>query len=369
VVISILEVNVLESILERLSNPWVLGSSVFLGWVVILTIIIRIFYWRLRAVATRTRTDIDDVLIGALRFPVLIVILVTGVLLAARFYPLTAEWKGFLDLAVKIAVILAGFLFVDAIVKAFLWRYSRKADYFKTSSGIVQTAVRVVIIMIALFVILDTAGISVTPLVASLGVGSLAVALALQSPLANFFAGIQILAAKPIEIGHYIRLDSGEEGYVTRIGWRSTTIRALPNNLIVIPNSKVMDAVITNYYLPERELSILVQAGVHYDSDLEHVERVTIEVAKEVVQAVEGGKKDFEPFIRYHTFGDSSINYTVILRAEEFVNGYLLKHEFVKRLHKRFKQEGIVIPFPIRTLDIKREDLLLLRQDASSREQ
>jgi small-conductance mechanosensitive channel len=311
---------------------------------------------------------LDDVLIGALKFPVLVVIVVTGALIGARFFPLTEDWHNVLDLGVKIAVILAGFLFADAVVKAFLWRYSRKAEYFKSSAGIVQSAVRVVIILIALFIVLDTAGISITPLVASLGVGSLAVALALQSPLANFFAGIQILAAKPIDLGHYIRLDSGEEGYVTRIGWRSTTIRALPNNLIVVPNSKVMDAIITNYYLPERELSILIQVGVHYSSDLEHVERVTIDVARETLQAVEGGKKDFEPFIRYHTFGDSSINFTVILRAEEFVNGYLVKHEFVKRLHSRFKQEGIVIPFPIRTLDIKKDDLLLLRQDASSRE-
>lgn len=368
VVESTLEVNTLEGLLERLSNPWMLGTVVFLGWVIVLIVITRVVYWRLSAFARRTRTDIDDVLIGALRAPVLIVIFVTGALMAARFFPLSPQWEQAMDLGVKIGVIAASFLFIDAIVKAFLWRYSRRVDYFKSSAGIVQTAVRVIIIMIALFIVLDTAGISITPLVASLGVGSLAVALALQSPLANFFAGVQILASKPIEIGHYIRLDSGEEGYVTRIGWRSTTIRALPNNLIVIPNSRVMDAIITNYYLPERELSILMQVGVHYSSDLEQVERVTIEVAKDVLQTVEGGKKDFEPFIRYHTFGDSSIGFTVILRAQEFVNGYLLKHEFVKRLHQRYRQEGIVIPFPIRTLDIKRDDLLLLKQDPSSPE-
>ena len=368
VVISTLEVNTLESLLERLSNPWVVGGGVFVVWVIALTIIVRIVYWRLHAFARRTRTDIDDVLIGAMRAPVMIVVLVTGAVVAARIMPLTEEWKGILDLGVKVAVILAGVLFVDAIAKALLWKYSRRAEYIKSSASIVQTAIRTIIILLALLIILDTAGVSITPLVASLGVGSLAVALALQSPLANFFAGMQILADKQLDLGQYVKLDSGEEGYVTRIDWRSTTIRALQNNLIVIPNSKLMDAKITNYHLPQRELSVLVQVGVHYGSDLEHVERVTIEVAREVLQAVEGGKKDFEPFIRYHTFGDSSINFTVILRAEEFVNGYLLKHEFVKRLHKRFKQEDIVIPFPIRTLDIKREDLLLLRQDTSSPE-
>jgi small-conductance mechanosensitive channel len=368
VVISTLEVNTLESLLEKLSNPWVVGSAVFLGWIIVLTVITRIGYWRLHKFARSTRTDIDDILIGALRTPVLIVVLVTGAVIAARILPLSAELEGILDLGVKIAVILAGVLFVDAIVKAFLWKYSRKVDYFKSSAGIVQTAVRALIILIALLIVLDTAGVSITPLVASLGVGSLAVALALQSALANFFAGIQILADKQIDLGQYIQLDSGEEGYVTRIDWRSTTIRAIRNNLIVIPNSRIMDAIITNYHLPEKELSIVITLGVHYDSDLEQVERVTCEVAREVLGAVEGGKRDFEPFIRYHTFDDSSINFSVILRAEEFTNGYLLKHEFVKRLHRRFKQEGIVIPFPIRTLDVNREDLLLLKRDASSQE-
>jgi small-conductance mechanosensitive channel len=354
----------LQDLLQDLNSPWVIGPLVFLGWVIGLTLIMRVLYGRIRALASRTATDIDDVLVGALRAPVLLVILITGGLILSRILPLSAEWDRGLNLGVKIVVILAGFLFVDGLVKALLWRASRKAEYLKTSSGIVQTAVRGVIVLLALLIVLDTTGVSITPLIASLGVGSLAVALALQSPLANFFAGIQMLADRPIEVGHYIRLETGEEGYVTRIGWRSTTIRALPNNIIIIPNSKLMDTIITNYYLPERELSILIQVGVHYNSDLEHVERVTCQVAKEVLQEVEGGKKDFDPFIRYHTFGDSSINFTVILRAQEFVNGYLIKHEFVKRLHERFKQEGIVIPFPIRTLDIKREDLLLLKKDA-----
>jgi small-conductance mechanosensitive channel len=125
-----------------------------------------------------------------------------------------------------------------------------------------------------------------------------------------------------------------------------------------------MDSNITNFNLPAKELSVLVEVGVHYDSDLEHVERVTREVGEEVLREVEGGKADFTPRVRFHTFGDSSIDFTVVLRADEFLSSYRLKSEFVKRLHRRFKQEGIVIPFPIRTLDIKKEDLLLLKRDA-----
>jgi small-conductance mechanosensitive channel len=206
---------------------------------------------------------------------------------------------------------------------------------------------------VGILVILQTLGISITPIITALGVGGLAVALALQDTLANLFAGIHILVSRQMRPGDYVKLASGEEGYVVDVTWRQTTIRQLPNNIIIVPNAQIASTITTNYHLPEEELSVLVQVGVDYDSDLDHVERVTIDVAREVLRDVEGGVVSFEPFIRYHTFNDSSIDFSVILRAKEFVNQYLLKHEFVKRLHKRYQDEGIVIPFPIRTLDYK----------------
>jgi small-conductance mechanosensitive channel len=140
---------------------------------------------------------------------------------------------------------------------------------------------------------------------------------------------------------------------VADIGWRATKIRMLPNNMVLVPNAKLASAIITNYDLPDKELAVLVQVGVDYASDLEQVERVTCEVAKDVLQTVAGGVTTFEPFIRYHTFADFSINFTVILRAKEYVDQYLLKHEFVKRLHTRYNQEGITIPFPIRMIHMQ----------------
>jgi small-conductance mechanosensitive channel len=176
------------------------------------------------------------------------------------------------------------------------------------------------------------------------------VALALQEPLANFFAGLFITLAGQIRVGDYLKLDSGQEGYVTDFSWRSTRLRMLSNNLVIVPNAKLAQAIVINHHLPSQDLAVLVEVGVAYASDLHHVERIVAEVGREIMAAVAGGVTTFEPFIRYHTFADSSINFTVILRAREFVDQYLIKHEFVKRLHTRFNQEGIVIPFPIRTL-------------------
>jgi len=124
----------------------------------------------------------------------------------------------------------------------------------------------------------------------------------------------------------------------------------LPNNVALIPNEKLTKAIVTNYYLPDKEMAVLVNLGVHYDSDLKKVEKITCEVAREIMKTVPGGVPGFEPFIRYNTFGDSSIGFTVILRAKEFADQYLIKHEFIKRLHERYKKENIIIPYPIRTI-------------------
>ena len=131
----------------------------------------------------------------------------------------------------------------------------------------------------------------------------------------------------------------------------------LPIIIVLLRIGKLADSIITNYYYPDKELAVLVEVGALSQCELTHVECVTTAVAKEVLQSVPGGVATFEPFIRYHTFGEYSINFTVILRAKEFVDQYLLKHEFIKQLRARYQQEGITIPFPIRTLDIPRTEL------------
>jgi small-conductance mechanosensitive channel len=223
------------------------------------------------------------------------------------------------------------------------------------TSTLTQSLAKIFIYIFGILIILNTLGISITPLLTAFGLGGLAVALALQDTLSNLFAGFYITLSKQVRVGDFIKLESGEEGYVLDIGWRATRIRMLPNNVVLIPNSKFAQSVITNYYFPEQELAVLVQVGVHYDSDLEHVEKVTIEVGEEVMKEVKGGVPEFTPFIRYHTFSDFSINFTVILRAKEFVDNYLVKHEFIKRLHKRYKEEGIIIPYPIRAINYSQE--------------
>jgi small-conductance mechanosensitive channel len=221
------------------------------------------------------------------------------------------------------------------------------------AASLVENLVRGAVFVVGGLVILQTLGISVVPIVTALGVGGLAVALALQDTLANFFAGIHILASGKIRPGDFIQLESGERGVVEDVAWRHTTIRQLPNLLTVVPNAKLASAVVTNCSLPDPETAVLVDVGVSYGSDLSQVERVTIEVGREVMRDVEGGLPAFEPFIRYNEFGDSSVNFTAILRGKEFTSQFLIKHEFIKRLHARYASEGIEIPFPQQVVHLR----------------
>ncbi len=111
--------------------------------------------------------------------------------------------------------------------------------------------------------------------------------------------------------------------------------------------------IIKNYQLHSPEISLQLTVGVSYDSDLEDVERITIEVAKDVMQNVTGGVPDFEPFIIYQEFQESRISFIVFLRVVEFLSQRYVKHEFIKRLHKRYREEGIEIPFPSRNVYLK----------------
>mgnify|MGYP001544477428 CR=1 FL=1 len=212
-----------------------------------------------------------------------------------------------------------------------------------------------IVYSIGILIILQTFGISISPILTALGVGGLAIALALQGTLSNLFSGIQVIASQQISTGDYVKLESEEEGYVTDISWRSTTIRALSNNLIIVPNSKIASAIIRNYQLPDKEVALLVEVGVSYDSDLDLVEKVTIQAAKNAMNSTDGGVKDFEPFIRYHTFGNFSINFTTIMRVKEFADQYAVKHEFVKELQRECKKNSIEIPFPIQSVYLKQK--------------
>jgi small-conductance mechanosensitive channel len=146
-------------------------------------------------------------------------------------------------------------------------------------------------------------------------------------------------------MGDFVKLSTGEEGHVVDMNWRNTTMKTPTENMVVVPNQKIASSIIINYAQPFAECSISIPIGVSYESDLDYVEKVTATVAKEILPETEGGVKSFEPFVRYGSFAESSINFNVIVRVKTVTDQSLIRHEFIKKIYARYQQEEIIIPF------------------------
>jgi small-conductance mechanosensitive channel len=341
-------------------DDWSLWQTVLPVGIIFLSLIIGIIIRvtilkRLANLAKKSKSKMDDVFLESLRSVIVLWLVLVGVFISINIIPLAAKQKAFLDRVFQTLLIFSIFWFLMQLLGKFFFTYSDKFRSKLAAASIIKNTVKIFILTIGLLIILQTLGISITPVITTLGVGGLAVALALQDTLANLFAGFHIIATQRVKPKDYIKLDSGEEGYVVDITWRDTLLRQLPNNYIIIPNSRLSSAIVTNYYQPKKALNLLIEVGIDYSSDLEQVEQVTLEVAREILEEVPGAEETFEPFMRYHTFADSSINFTVYLRCKEFYDKFLVQHEFIKRLKKRYDQEGINIPFPIRTVIMQKE--------------
>lgn len=339
--------------------PWAMiagGYAIALGLLLLLKYLI---LSRVEKLIAKTPFYLDSLAIESTRRPLDIIIL--AISLVALFNVLETyiehieKYQVYMSYLTKVLLILSIIVFIERISVSSIKKYSQTVEVLRNSRALATGVVRALILGLGLLIILGTLGVSITPIIASLGITSLAVALALQPTLENFFSGVQLLADKPIRVGDFIELESGEQGYVEKIGWRSTWIKMLPNNTVIMPNNVLSQSKIINYFYPSPELSVPVEVGVHYGSDLEHVEKVTVEVAKEILATHEMGVKEFEPFMNYHTFDNSSINFTVILRGKEYFNRFFLTSAFIKALHKRYAEEGITIPYPIRAINFEQE--------------
>ncbi|MFJ5259975.1 mechanosensitive ion channel family protein [Streptomyces sp. NPDC088387] len=318
--------------------------------------------------ADRTRWDGDDVIVSALRTLVPWAAVFGGASACTALLPLTKTVQHHTNQTLTVLLIFVVTVAAARLIAGMMRSVTQSRSGIASSATIFVNITRVLVLAIGFLVVLQTLGISIAPMLTALGVGGLAVALALQDTLANLFAGIHILASKTVQPGDYIKLSSGEEGYVEDINWRQTTVRNLSNNLVVIPNGELAKTNMTNYMRPEQELTILLQVGVAYDSDLDQVERVTNEVIAEVMKDVEGALPDHEPIVRFHTFGDSRIGFTVILGVGEFSDQYRIKSEFIKRLHRRYRKEGIRIPAPARTVALQQGAVVIPQQRGAENE-
>ncbi|HEX2937087.1 MAG TPA: mechanosensitive ion channel family protein [Bacteroidales bacterium] len=335
----------IPSLAELIIVTCIIGASVILGLIFKRLILIQLLKF-----TSRTKWQGDDIAINASKNSIPVLFFLAGIYFSIYILPLTPKVLSFLLVATKLIAILIVTLVIGRMGTGWINFYQKKSESTFPKSSILEYLIKTVIFIIGGLFMLQTMGISIAPLITALGVGGLAVALALQDTLSNLFAGLQILAAKNIQPGDYIRIETRDEGFIQDINWRTTTIKTLSNAIVIIPNAKLAGFVVTNFTKPDKENAILVNVGVSYRSNLDKVEQVTVEVAKSIMKEITGGVKEFVPFIRYNKLDAYSINFTVIMRGMDFTDQFLVTHEFIKLLHKRYREEGIEIPFPITTV-------------------
>jgi small-conductance mechanosensitive channel len=304
--------------------------------------------------AGASKARFDDILVAALRGPFMLWVMILALHLATQSSQLPVRYASVLAKVLLslwiISLTVVGLRMAGSMIRL----YGAGVQTALPVTTLTQNLASATVAIIGALILLNTLGISVTPILTALGVGGLAVALALQDTLSNLFAGFYVSLAGQVRVGDYVKLDSGQEGYVTDISWRSTALRALPNNLIIVPNAKLAQAIVTNYHLPERRMSLSVAVGVSYDSDPDEIERVLVEEAISGAGEIPGLLAEPKPFVRFIPgFGESSLDFTLICQVAEFVDQYFVQHELRKRIFKRFRKDGIEIPFPIRTVYVK----------------
>ena len=305
----------------------------------------------------RTPTDLDSRLVKSVRWPTTLGFVVLGIYLAFTVpLDLTESQQSQVDtvgqaLGVMIVItVVVGLLSsaIDWYLASLATSATRVVDL--RLLPLIRRAGGVIIYAIGGLLMMDVLGINISPLIAGLGLGGLAVALAIQPTLANLFAGTYVMTEGVIATGDYIQLENGLQGYVVEVGWRSTRIRDWRNNLVVVPNSKFAETIITNFQQPTNAVNVYFECGTSYDSDLYRVEEICLEVMDTIIDSHPMAIKEYGKYFAFDNFGDSNVNFWLFVQATDRLGSFVVQSDMMKLLHKRFQEEGIVINYPVRTL-------------------
>lgn len=305
----------------------------------------------------KTEVKIDDIIIKAFKVPSIYWCIAIGLYIGIAMSELPERYVLYISKIIHVIVIFSITIATANLAGRIFKDYIQRSGLPIPATGLAYGILKGTILIIGFLIILAVLGISIAPLITALGVGGLAVALALQDTLANLFAGIHILVEKSVRVGDFIRLETGQEGHVDDITWRTTRIKMPSNNMVVIPNSKLSQSVVTNYSLPEKRSSVQIQIGVSYSSDPAVVEKVLLEEARKTIDEVPSLLPDPAPVVNLSPgFGENSLDFTLTCHVKEFNDQAAAQHGLRKRIIKRLKAEGIEIPFPHRTVYLRQEN-------------
>jgi small-conductance mechanosensitive channel len=301
--------------------------------------------------ARNTDSHLDVLFIDTLRRPILLWMAILGLHLATQNSEIPRHYLQYIPKTLQVLWGLSFTLVLSHFAGNMVRFYGTTLRGIKTVTSLSQKLVQFSILIVGIIWLLKVVfDFSVTPVLTALGVGGLAVALALQDTLSNLFAGFYVSVSGLVRIDDYIRLNTGEEGYITDINWRCTTMRTRFNNLVVIPNSKLGQAIYTNYFLPDGRMVASILIGVGPNSDLDRVEKLLLEEATAGASEIISVLAEPPPEVRFNPGPWSgAMIFQVVFSVGQFADLPRARSEVRKRLYSRLRREGIEINFPTNT--------------------
>ncbi|HWE48278.1 MAG TPA: mechanosensitive ion channel family protein [Bryobacteraceae bacterium] len=339
----------MDSIHAWLKNPLTIPLMLLIGTVVAGLIIRTLIFRAVRVWARRTGSELHLIFSESFYGPFILWSLILGIHLATQHSEIPRRYLHYIPPTLAALWILSLSIVMSRVAGNAVRRYG--GNVLPVTSLTEKLAEVLVFALGVLWILKVVLNISLTPFLATLGVGGLAIALGLQDTLSNLFAGFYVSISGLLHIGDYIKLNTGEEGYVTDINWRCTTIRGITNNLVVIPNNKLGQAIFTNFSMPDPRMAMSISFGVGYDSDVTRVELLLLEETLAAQGAVAGLLADPPPYVRFTPGpGDWALGFQLNFSVAQFSDQYLVQSELRKRIFNRLRSEGITMPFPTRTV-------------------
>lgn len=334
-----------------IQHEYVQFLSILLGSILFAIIFNLFLTIYIKKITQKTESTIDDIILKIITRPIFLYIIFIGAFFATKRLSILDSYNYYVDETFFVLIVLISSYLISKIFSFAVSFWLKTHEKYERTPQLINRIVGIVIYIIGLAIIFAHFKIQITPLIATLGVGGLAVGLAIKNTLTDLFAGIHLLSDRPINVEDFIEIPAEKiKGYVQDIGWRSTRIKSLAGNIIIVPNSKLAENTIINNYLPRKKMYVVVECGVAYNSDLEKVEKITLDVAKNIQKNIEGAIRDHEPSLKFRQFGTSNIQFTVVLGVENVSDKYEVRHQFIKTLIKKFRQEGIEISYPVRKI-------------------
>ena len=330
---------------------WLISLGILIGSFILVKILYWIFSNIFKRITSKTKTNIDDVLLDKLEKPLTYLVLIGGYWIAIHFLKFNdtissvLENVAYLALVLDITTIFSRIF--DALISEVIMPLSEKSEssFDNQLIPVIQKGVRSIIWVLGIIIGLDNIGFDITAMIAGLGIGGLALALAAQDSVKNIFAGIMIFLDKPFRLNDRIQIN-GHDGSVEEVGLRSTRIRTLEGRIVTIPNCTFTDNSVINV-TSQPALKVKLNLGLTYDTNEEQMQNA-INILEEIVKDQPQIKDDFAA--GFNGFGDFSLNILFIYYVKP--EGHWLDTQTLvnKEILRRFNKEGLEFAFPTQTI-------------------